>query len=360
PLCLRSGAAGVAYAFYRLALLREDPHFLGYADHWALRARQAGGAESGPASLYSGRLGLATVEALVGHARGADDAAAAAVDLLAREPFLADPDLLHGAPGLLLAAALLLDVVPQPGPVRTALLATGGRWLAGLWDELSALPEIAAAAALPNLGLAHGWAGPLYATLRWCGKSGQALPPQLADRLSQLAEEAEVWGRGRRWRWYGEAGRKGAATIPGISGMPGWCNGSAGFVHLFREAEARLGEPRYGALARGAAWNAWEAPDADASLCCGWIGRAYALLLQDRREAGDGGDRVWLWRARDLARRAASDLSWAAERPDSLFEGELGLALLAADLEQPELAALPLFADEGWTSPTVRPPVSRA
>jgi hypothetical protein len=34
----------------------------------------------------------------------------------------------------------------------------------------------------------------------------------------------------------------------------------------------------------------------------------------------------------------------------SLFKGDTGLALLAADLAAPEAACLPLFEEEGWPS----------
>ncbi len=33
----------------------------------------------------------------------------------------------------------------------------------------------------------------------------------------------------------------------------------------------------------------------------------------------------------------------------SLYRGALGIAVLAADLERPEAAAMPLVGDEGWT-----------
>jgi hypothetical protein len=38
-----------------------------------------------------------------------------------------------------------------------------------------------------------------------------------------------------------------------------------------------------------------------------------------------------------------------AEHPrHSLYKGDLGLALLIADLDQPGAAAMPMFAPEGW------------
>ena len=211
--------------------------------------------------------------------------------------------------------------------------------LAGLWAELESAPALSDLAERPNLGMAHGWAGDLYASLRWCQATGSPLPESLAERLAELAGRAEPWGRGLRWRWYG-----GGERAKSAGSMPGWCNGSAGFVHLFTLAHEILGDPRYAALALGAAWNAWESPDRNGSLCCGLTGRAYALLHLHRH----GGGAVWLARARQLAERAAADLRWAAESPDSLYKGEVGLAVLAADLARPEGAAMPFFGDEGW------------
>ena len=96
-------------------------------------------------------------------------------------------------------------------------------------------------------------------------------------------------------------------------------------------------------LAARCGWNAWEARSAAADLCCGWVGRAYALLAL-YRHTGDG---AWLERARQLAdqaRRAFARSTW--RRPLSLFKGRAGLAVLAADLSRPERSAFPLFERE--------------
>ena len=86
--------------------------------------------------------------------------------------------------------------------------------------------------------------------------------------------------------------------------MPGWCNGSAGYVFLWDEAYRVTGDTTYLDLAEGAAWNVWESGVAGPSLCCGAAGQAYALLRWYRR-CGDG---VWLRRADEAAtaRRASS------------------------------------------------------
>jgi serine/threonine-protein kinase len=126
--------------------------------------------------------------------------------------------------------------------------------------------------------------------------------------------------------------------------MPGWCNGSAGFVHLWTLAHREGADPRHLDLAIGAAWNAWEGGATGAGVCCGAAGRAYALA----HLAGHLDDPRWLARARALADRAAALGDAALEKPDSLFKGRFGVALLAADLDRPDSAALPFFEDEGW------------
>ena len=245
-------------------------------------------------------------------------------------------DLTLGRSGSLLAAALLLEGAEESS---AALRALGDGLLAGIWEEIAAFPAIADCGGRPNLALAHGWAGFLYASLRWCRISGAPLPDALPARLGELAAEARPAGRGVRWRWHAENGAD-------VGTMAGWCNGSAGFVYLWTLAHRTLGDPRFAALAEGAAWNAWEDPARDPSLCCGLAGRAYALLTLHRH----GGGPEWLERARDLAERAARAAARSSEPSHSLYKGEAGLAVLAADLAAPESAAFPFFEEEGWAA----------
>jgi serine/threonine-protein kinase len=317
--------------------------------------------------------------------------AAAAFVAAARRP-CPSPDLALGRSGLLLGGALLLDalggavgapdprpaaaqlpsVSPQPPAPLPDLRALGDDLLAGIWRQLDPLPPLSGWLEPPNLGMAHGWAGYLYATLRWCQAAARPLPAGLAARLDELAAGAESWGRGARWRWHGVSLAEGHHhAAPAVARwMAGWCNGSAGMVHLWTLASrmpglsmpaepgtvprghAAAGRRRWQQLAHAAAWHAWEANDQVESLCCGLAGRAYALL--DLYQAGAGEE--WLDRARILADRAAAASAAAApEAPDdaqphSLYRGALGIAVLAADLERPEAAAMPLFGNEGWAA----------
>jgi serine/threonine-protein kinase len=214
----------------------------------------------------------------------------------------------------------------------------GDRLLSDLWEEIGELPPVPECGGVPNLGMAHGWAGYLYTSLRWCRVAGRPLPPRLLERLAELASCARPWGRGLRWRWYAEDGRDAGS-------MPGWCNGSAGFVFLWMLAWRMLGDDRYRTLAEGAAWNAWESPDSSGNLCCGLAGRAYSLLNLHRHDGGP----EWLERARILTERAAVTAEREGGTPDSLYKGAVGVAVLAADLARPEGAAFPFFEEEGWT-----------
>jgi hypothetical protein len=436
---LNYGAAGVAYALYRIGMAREDAALLAQADLWAARAtREArdGGDDAfydsriditaetvGRVSPYHTTTGPLCVQALIANARG--DAAAASwaaaefAALAAAE--CPNPDLTLGRSGLLLAAALLFDALGEPAPAPSAsstpsipstpaapatpsrppirpapaadrrataaaapaaaeepeppepgrpalsppasgeseaaaaahrdgppLWAAGEALLRGLWQEIDALPAIAQCEDRRNLGLAHGWAGYLYATLQWCRATGRPLPGGLTARLQQLADCAMAWQRGLRWQWYGR-GRDDGGELA-VGSMPGWCNGSAGMVHLFGLAYRLLRDPAYLDCCAGAAWNAWEEPVSGGSLCCGLAGRAYSLLSLHRLllAQGDASAEDWLRRARELAERAAAEIVRSSEAPDSLYKGKVGVAVLAADLARPEASAMPFCEEEGW------------
>jgi serine/threonine-protein kinase len=66
-------------------------------------------------------------------------------------------------------------------------------------------------------------------------------------------------------------------------------------------------------------------------------------MLNLYRHTGDG---AWLDRARALAEDAARTIGRWSLRRDSLYKGEIGVALLLADLERPELSCMPLFDRE--------------
>lgn len=154
--------------------------------------------------------------------------------------------------------------------------------------------------------------------------------------LGELAATAEPLGRGLRW----------PGPDPGDD-IAGWCNGPAGLIHLWTLAARGNREAPFLDLAEGSAWSAWEARSSLANLCCGLGGRAYGLL----RFYHHTGTKQWLDRAKAIAIRAMHAMirnQLSQKRPLSLFKGSAGIAVLAADLDHPERAAMPFFDSEGW------------
>ena len=360
-LPINNGAAGLAVALFRISCATDDGELLALADAWATRALaaidSADGFEGksqnpqptrvGLASLHYQRPGVYLAQALIATARGDFPTQRHAVQKFigwGREAIREqDPplDLTVGLAGSLLAAALLIDAIREPLPSSQTtksgadLLGFGNDLYAQLWTILDGYAPVGEDPGMTGFALAHGWAGLLYASLVWNAAAGSPVPDLLLQRLEQLAARAQPVGRGLVW-----LSRR-------HESFPSWCNGSAGQVFLWTEAHRMTGNSRYLALAVGAAWNTWENPSRFASLCCGMGGQAYALLNLYRQT----GEQLWLNRAKKMAAWAAmlatsksqTEDSPPETRPGSLYNGMAGLAVLAADLERPLEARMPLF-----------------
>jgi eukaryotic-like serine/threonine-protein kinase len=347
-----NGTAGVAYMLYRVALGRADAGLLALADLWAEQARVDA---ARPEQLYREEWkltpdrcavvspyhmisGVHAVRALIAHAAGDEPALTGAVrDFIeASATTDIDLDLTLGSAGILLVSAMLVDAIH--GERRSPLLAHGARAYAALCQTLEAA---AMSTTVSASGVAHGWAGALYAGLRWCVASGCAPAPVIGRRLSELAAHGEPHGRGVRWPWMLDGGSRSTYT-------PGWCNGTAGMVSLWTVAARVMRDPVFDELADRSAWHTWESGGGGADLCCGNAGAAYALLARYQTT----GDVAWLRRATSRAERAVRamrrGLPSEAVGRDSLFHGDIGLALLVAELDWPTDACMPFFGHEGW------------
>lgn len=347
-----NGGAGFGYALLRIAAIRQDEDLLALADLWAERAAHdcARGLDEafwnaeleivpeqfGRNSFFHTAAGVHAVQALVARGRGDDWAHALALRsfLDAAGAPCEHVDVTFGRSGLLLGCALMLDTL-TPGADETPLRALGVSVRDSLWFELERHAPLDERPELRALGAAHGWAGFLFALLRWSEAAGEPPPAGIEPRLAQLAAQAQPAGRGLRWPH--EPGAPAPDTALGAS----WCNGAAGYVGLWTLAERLLGgDGDYRRLARGAAWAAYEGTHATVGdLCCGLAGRAYALLSLHRHS----GEAAWAARARVLAELAAERVRSGALRRDSLYKGEVGVALLAAELEAPADACMPLY-----------------
>jgi serine/threonine-protein kinase len=301
----------------------------------------------GRVSPYHTASGVHLVQGLIAQAMGDISSQQTAVDKFMAAATAApceNLDLTLGRSGTLLGAGLLLDAVSGTTFVNAeALRKFGDQVLHGLWDRIQEFAPIRECREISYSGVAHGWAGLLYATMTWCRSSGAPLPAELGERLDQLARLADHSGRRARWSWR----IRGRHREQDGAYLPSWCNGSAGFVHLWTAAHQMLGAEEYGVLAERVGLDAWESENSIGSLCCGFAGQAYALLNLYKRTD----DKTWLHRARAQAQRAARSMLATStgegnERMDSLYKGGLGVAVLAADLEKPEFAAMPFFERE--------------
>lgn len=351
------GAAGIAYALYRMACHENDPALLSLADVWACRAeRQTGNAAgfysealettpkiAGRISPYHTASGVYAVRALVSHAMHDLGRANAAVGNFIRRSSRScgNMDLTLGRSGTLLSCALLYEAIREPKPYTLApLVEYGDRIMAELLAEARALPPIRECHAFPYLGIAHGWAGVLYAIVRWCAIRRCALSAEVRIRLKQLAACGETDKSGTHWqkRLYDDKGSRPEEYVSG------WCNGSAGFIHLWTLADRIHHDPSFAALAEGAARHVWSNSNRmSADLCCGLGGQAYGLLALYKHS----GERRWLDRARLMGKKAV-EISGVLPWHGSLYKGKLGLALLTAEMRRPESSAMPFFENEGW------------
>jgi len=360
---LNAGAAGVALALYRIAGARRDGDILAAADVWVAIAQRAQDHPEAfaasrherqtPAiqsSLYHGQPGLHIARAFVEHALGDVHGCAAATDAFLTSITLRRQrlDVTHGLSGALLGCALLADL---PGlrrhMCRDRLIAKGNKLARAISARLCASPLESARSSWP-LGMAHGWAGFLYALTRWSQVLGRPLSGTIVEQLDRLGDRAVRVGSELRWAWSNDP----HSSTRAITAMPGWCGGGAGFVFLWRLAAERTGERRFERLALGAARHAWSQDTAARDLCCGAAGRAYAMLAMWRATA----ERIWLDRARSLADRAVTDIESSHDArygsPDGLMRGASGVAVLLEELQEPLLARMPLVEREPWPAPS--------
>jgi eukaryotic-like serine/threonine-protein kinase len=338
---LAYGATGIALLLRRMAVSSSRPELLDWATAWGLKAAHDAGRPGGfsgseefdpsvecPSSMYHGQFGLRFGSALLHAGRAAFESArrdaAGLADLIRdREISRKSSDLYLGDIGRVVGVTCLIDE-----EIRDEAVESATRDLLGtVWHAIETEPEISSSS-WRNLGLAHGWAGALYAGIRWVEATGDPLPVGLIERLDQLWGFLRPVGRGVAIPW-----RDGGSDREPTSG---WCNGSAGLVHLAAAAARVLDNDRSRNVIEPLAWHAWESGPGPTHLCCGLAGRAEALLSC----AGETGDHRWAQRAARLVDSGFDQLDSSAvdpcsdDRPHSLAKGNLGLLAVGEQLER--------------------------
>ena len=352
---LNFGAGGGAYFLYRVACLTDEPRHLAAADLWLGGALADTSTEAfyndaidvtratvGEGSVFHSVVGLHALGALIagamGNVYGASESTELFIDTARTRPCVG-PDLALGRAGQLNAAAIMVtEARMRTGKADSQLLAFGRQLYQDLDKFLRRPTPIAVDTDIDYLGLAHGWAGLLFACLHWCRATSSDVSDTVTQRLSELAGLGEPAGRGIRWPIRNRTVEEDTSST---SYMAGWCNGSAGFVHLYLLAHELTRDEEYLRIATLAGWNAWESAKlGNFSLCCGTAGRSYALLALHSHGCGI----EWLDRAHVLAENAVSLAQRSTLLQSSLYKGSLGVALLAAEIAEPSLAAMPFVS----------------
>lgn len=343
PCSLAHGAAGAPWALYRLACATDRPELLARAVTWTRaiqdRAERQGAfidpadkAQTDPGgSPWHSPAGVAWLTAVIGSASGDPELLRAGVRRYAREADRPGPaEVACGASGALLGAASLLELVRGRAAEEEATLHAVG---AALQDRLTATVRRWSTDPYdtPMLGMAHGRAGVLAASLRWAEASGCEADPALVAALHEHAEVGISAGRGLAW----PADLRAPATPP----PAGWCHGLAGQTLLWTIAHRVTGQPRFLELADRAAWSVWDHAGGPNQVCCGRCGQAWAL----HRVAEATGDARWSARARAVSAVEGGD---SPEYPDSVYKGRLGPAVLEAELEHTGRTAFPFVEGE--------------
>jgi hypothetical protein len=349
PACsVNYGAAGIAYMFYRMACVRDEPELMNLADVWAGRAAAYSTMSAnafystefdltektvGRRSLYHSPTGVWLVQALVSQCGGDLQSLHEALQsflVAAGEP-CDKIDLTLGKSSLLIACSMILcELQILYEPLKTAVKALAEGLLREIWDEIDGYPSMNKPNPVDYYGIAHGWAGLLYATLLWCRASGRAVPAHFDQRVSELRENAIRLDDAITW----------PTTLAVRTSMPGWCHGSAGYIFLWSLLYRHYNDEGFLFLAENTANQILRQAEFDnGSLCCGMAGEAYALLNLYRLTK----NQRYLDGAHVLKQLIFRHIANPILKNNSLYKGEVGLGVLMVELDRPEFARMPLF-----------------
>lgn len=355
PCCsVNGGAAGIAYALLKFAAHRENPDLLAQAEMWFARARAEQHREDafknsnyskeyemvGCVSTHHAEPGISFIGQLLSLSKNDYNRFQAEFTQFLQE--VAEPcDTFDTTLGKLSTVLSILELIQhlkhsEAEPAIELLQETGNAFMLDVWQKLDSDQVIGEHSGLKNLGFAHGWAGVLYASLLWHKETSSDLPKPVFSRLKELTTCLFPSGRGVALDWIDEAGNS-------MGAMPGWCNGTAGLVHLYCLAWELTQDPQWFDIAERLAWNVWEANSAPVDLCCGMAGRIFALL---RFSQCSSTPEAWLQRSRSMANLAVAqaDKIDDEEHPKhSLFKGQLGLALACQSINADGRIAMPMM-----------------
>jgi len=343
------GNTGIAYMLYRMGCIREDSRLLAAADVWvnvALPDKEQKDsafyapefeitpATVGETSIYHSESGIHLVQALInrmlGDAMGYQRSVAAFITASSRP--CKGLDLTTGKTSSILGCAILKENSLYENKLLDEELDKFAlARLTEVWDDLDNAQPGDGNTILRYHGIAHGWAGILYATLKWCNASGKPLPPKFFDRVDQLIKLGIPENDMMRWN---------LSPVEPVS-WPGWCHGSAGHSFLWTLLYKKTKDEKFLEIAEKTARHflTTNTNMTNGSLCCGMSGEAYALLGLFNATQNS----FYLDEVKHRAKKVLKNIYNTEMKNHSLYKGDVGAAVLFSELTVPEHARMPLF-----------------
>ncbi|HRI21235.1 MAG TPA: lanthionine synthetase LanC family protein, partial [Panacibacter sp.] len=343
------GAAGIAYMFYRMALAESDAALLSVADVWANRAAELINngekafyskeiditpANVGNTSIYHTASGVYLVQALISKELGDYNTHYRSVInfIYAASQPCENLDLTLGQSAALIGCTILYEnLFAYNDNLKNELTIFAGNTMENIWTVIDGYAAITEQSPVNYRGIAHGWAGILYATVKWCTAANQPLPVNFFERAEQLLSLGVEEDNFMRWH----------LTADNQTSWPGWCHGSAGYTFLWTALYRFTNDERFLVTAEKTAKH-FLITDAQAtmgSLCCGTAGECYALLnLYNTTQ-----NNFYLAEAKRLAKKMLPHIYAGQMRNHSLYKGDVGIGVLFTELACPQFAKMPLF-----------------
>jgi serine/threonine-protein kinase len=352
PLCsFFHGATGIAYTFYRLSLIKEDPELLSLADIWISKAKQTinvNGAFNndeigliisniGDNSVFHNKPGILVIEALIKNAQNNDAifnvTLNSFIELMEQVPlskknkFFLDPT--QGPASIIFGINILRSICKKKQQHRR-LAALNQRII----EEMLPVIHENLTSNKPFkgnnfFGFAHGYAGLLYAIIEAKTNKTDKLKKLIQDSLSILEGYGMKQGKYIYW----------PVSTDDSSIWAGWCHGTSGHILLWLSAYKGFSNKTYLANAIGAGEYLWKTyKNSTATICCGLAGQSLTFFKLGQIT----NDKKWFNRGLYLAKCAINSVK-NFSLDDSLFQGNVGLTLLSGESFYPTKAIWPLL-----------------
>lgn len=346
------GATGIAYSFYRLSHLRKAPKLLALADLWITQAERNMHKESafvnaevgmtedkaGKNSFFHRKTGIYAVKALIKNSAGYTESTNHAISNFISEIYknlnfsndyyALDPS--QGFASYLFGISMLNGIRDyNPGfpkeelnELTKSIVGTLISLMETSFKEINTREQY--------LGFAHGHTGLLYALLQLDSEIVNTHKKSIKKFLSLLIEQGTIDENSAHWT-------VNSGTAPSAV-WSGWCHGTAGHILLWAKAYEVLKDETYLTLALKAGNYLWKTYGrSNDSICCGLGGQSLAFYKLGQLT----NDHKWYKKGREFATEAIETVrSYTLE--DSLFQGKVGIYLLAGESIDPSKAIFPL------------------